>query len=328
MEDEVPRGSEQEPELITRLRRVLRVRHYSATTEKAYVAWVRRYLRFHEGRVPAALGKAEVERFLTHLAEEVEVSASTQNQALASLLLFYEKVLHADLPWLDQVVRAKRMKRVPVVLSRAEIDAVLCHLRPPYYLIALLLYGSGLRLNECLKLRRKDIDFERREIAVQDPKGRRARVALLPKRAVKPLKENLKHTAQWHRSDLRSGAGYVELPHALARKFPNASRALKWQWLFPARRHYQHPASGETRRHHLHPSSVQRVVKLAVEDAGIQKHAGCHTFRHSFATHLLEAGYDIRTIQKLLGHKDVSTTMIYTHVLNSGPLGVQSPLDR
>ena len=320
--------AESEAALITALRRVLRVRHYSATTEKVYTAWVRRYLRFHQGAAVTELGAPEIEAFLTHLAEEVEVSASTQNQALAALLLFYDKVLRKDLPWLSGMVRAKRVKRVPVVLNRSEVQMILRELQAPFYLIALLLYGAGLRLNECLKLRRKDLEFERREISVQNPKGRHGRVTLLPNRVVTPLKNHLRTMAERHRSDLQKGAGFVEMPDALARKFPNANRALMWQWVFPASRQYHHAASAETRRHHVHPSSVQRAVKTAVRATGIQKHAGCHTFRHSFATHLLEAGYDIRTIQKLPGHKDVSTTMIYTHVLNSGPLGVQSPLDR
>jgi integron integrase len=301
------------PRLLDRVRAALRARHGSLRTEKAYVGWIRRYILFHDKRHPAEMGAAEITRFLSVLALERNVAASTQNQALSALLFLYRDVLEQDLPWLDQIVRAKRPARIPVILSRAEVHAVLGALDGPVRLVALLLYGAGLRLLEALRLRVKDIDFARNQIAVRGGKGDRDRVTMLPAAVSR---------------DLRAGAGWVELPWALARKYPAAGREWGWQWVFPATRTYRHRETGQRRRHHLHESVLQRAVKTAVRSTGITKHASCHTFRHSFATHLLEDGADIRTVQELLGHRDLTTTMIYTHVLNRGPAGVRSPADR
>jgi len=269
----------------------------------------------------------EVTEFLTSLAVDRGVSASTQNQALSAILFLYKEVLGRDLPWLGAMIHAKRPERLPVVLSRAEVAALLAELRGPAHLIACLLYGGGLRLLECLQLRIKDLDPARREIRIRDGKGRKDRVTVLPGLIIPELSKHVTATMAQHRLDLAAGAGYVALPDALAAKYPNAPREWQWQWLFPASRGYVDRKTGEHRRHHRHESAVQRDIKVAARAAGIPKLVSCHALRHSFATHLLESGQDIRTIQELLGHKDVATTMIYTHVLNSGPLGVRSPLD-
>lgn len=316
------------PRLLDRIRAAIRTRHYSRRTERAYVGWARRFVHFHGLRHPDELGGPEVTAFLSHLAVEGRVSASTQNQALSALLFLYKHVLEKDLPWLDQVVRAKRPQRLPAVLSRAEVGLLLDELREAPRLVASLLYGSGLRLSECLRLRVQELDFSRSELTVRDGKGGKDRVTLLPESLHGPLREQLRHAKAVHAQDLARGAGAVALPEALARKYPTASREWAWQWVFPAARMYVEKETGLRRRHHLHSSVVQREVKGAVIRAGINRRASCHTLRHSFATHLLDAGYDIRTIQELLGHKDVSTTMIYTHVLNRGGRGVRSPLDR
>jgi integron integrase len=283
---------------------------------------------FHRKRHPRELGSAEIGRFLTWLAVERRVSASTQNQALGALLFLYRQVLQLPVDGLDGVVRAKRPLHLPVVLSRAEVRAVLDRLDGVPRLMALLLYGAGLRLLECARLRVKDVDFAAHQLVVRAGKGDRDRVALLPAVVRDPLARQLERVRRRHAADLRAGAGWVELPLALERKYPQAGRELGWQWIFPATRTYVHPETGQRRRHHLHESVLQRAVKHAVRGAGLTKPATCHTFRHSFATHLLEDGYDIRTVQELLGHRDVSTTMIYTHVLNRGPAGVRSPADR
>lgn len=279
------------------------------------------------GTWPQPRDEAEVTAFLTHLAVHDHVSASTQNQALSALLFLYRDLLASDIGWLDEVVRAKRPLRVPSVLTREEVAAVLGHLRGPEALIASLLYGSGLRLLEGCRLRVKDVDLARLEIVVRDGKGARDRVTMLPRRLVPQLAAQLERVRLQHAGDLASGHGSVELPDALAPKYPRAAFDLAWQWAFPATRYYRDAASGLERRHHLHESVVQKAVRAAVQRAGLAKRASCHTLRHSFATHLLEAGYDIRTIQELLGHQDVSTMMIYTHVLNRGGRGVRSPLD-
>jgi integron integrase len=316
------------PRLLDRVRAAVRSRHYSRRTEKAYVHWVKRYIVFHGKRHPADMGAAEVTQFLTSLAVQTRVAASTQNQALSALLFLYREVLGVDLPWLDGVVRAKRPQYLPVVLTREEVRAIFQRLHGVPRLMALLLYGAGLRLLECCRLRVKDVDFAANQIVIRDGKGRRDRVTMLPAAGKAALATHLERVREQHQADLRRGAGWVELPGALVRKYPNAGRDWGWQWVFPATRFYVDSLTGQRRRHHLHESVLQRAVKDAVRGAGITKPATCHTFRHSFATHLLEESHDIRTVQELLGHQDVSTTMIYTHVLNRGPAGVRSPADR
>jgi integron integrase len=316
------------PRLLDRVRAALRTRHCSPRTEKAYVGWIRRFILFHDKRHPAAMGAAEVTRFLSALVVQRNVAASTQNQALSALLFLYREVLEQELPWLDDLVRAKTRERIPAVLTRDEVQAVIDGLDGPPRLVALLLYGAGLRLLEALRLRVKDVDFERNQITVRSGKGGKDRVTMLPAAVRRDLAKHLEAVRDQHETDIRAGAGWVELPWALARKYPRAGREWIWQWIFPATRTYLHRESGQRRRHHLHESVLQRAVKEAVRRTGIPKRASCHTFRHSFATHLLEDGADIRTVQELLGHRDLKTTMIYTHVLDSGPLGVASPADR
>jgi integron integrase len=316
------------PRLLDRVREAIRSRHYSRRTEKAYVHWIRRFIFFHGKRHPVEMGAAEVTAFLTSLAVQDEVAASTQNQALSALLFLYREVLGVDLPWLEDVVRAKRPQYLPVVLTRDETRALLQKLNGVPRIMALLLYGAGLPLLECCRLRVKDIDFATSQIVIRDGKGRKDRVTMLPA-AVRPLLvTHIDQVRAQHEADLRRGAGWVELPGALLRKYPHAGREWAWQWVFPATRFYVDRLTGQRRRHHLHESVMQRAVKDAVRAAGIPKLATCHTLRHSFATHLLEDNHDIRTVQELLGHRDVSTTMIYTHVLNLGPAGVRSPADR
>jgi integron integrase len=313
--------------LIEAIHREARSRHLSPRTEQAYAGWVRRFIRFHQGQDPLRLGEPEISRFLSSLATEGRVSASTQNQALSAILFFYQEVLHRDLEWLQDVVRAKRPIRLPVVLTRDEVDAILNELNGSPWLMASLMYGSGLRLMECCRLRVKDIDLARGEITVRDGKGAKDRVTLLPTKLREPLTSHLDKVFRLHQQDLRKGRGRAPLPGALVRKYPSAPKEWGWQWVFPATRFYSERDTGVMYRHHLHESVVQRSVKEAVRAARLHKPASCHTLRHSFATHLLEAGYDIRTIQELLGHSDVATTMIYTHVLNRGGRGVRSPLD-
>jgi integron integrase len=315
------------PRILDRVRGVLRTRHFSRRTEKAYVAWIRRFILFHGKRHPDALGAPEVTGYLSHLASNRQVSASTQNQAFSALLFLYREVLGRELAGLEQVPRARLPDRLPVVLAREEVAAVLRYLRGTPRLMCALIYGSGLRLLECCNLRVKDVDFALHEIVVHDGKGRKDRVTVLPARLVPPLHAHLDRVQRQHLADLESHAGYVSLPGALARKYPNAPREWAWQWVFPATRIHTDAATGERRRHHIHESLLQREFAAAVRAAKLTKPATCHTLRHSFATHLLETGYDIRTIQELLGHSDVSTTMVYTHVLNRGGRGVRSPLD-
>ncbi len=313
--------------LLTRLREAVRVRHYSARTETAYVYWARRYVRFCGLRHPAELDGHDVERFLTHLAVDGRVSASTQNQALAALLFLYRDVLGVRMQAPERVVRARVPQRVPAVLSLDEVRQVLGEMHGVARLAALLLYGSGLRLSECLALRVKDVDLARREVTVRGGKGAKDRRTCLADAARAPL---ARHTASLHaryERALAAGRARVPLPHALASKSPGAATSWPWQWLFPARTMYLDPLTGVALRHHLHETSVQRAVAVAVQASGVAKRATCHTFRHSFATHLLEGGYDIRTVQELLGHANVATTMVYTHVLNRGGRGVRSPAD-
>lgn len=316
------------PRFLDRVRQALRARHYSPRTEKSYVGWVRRFVLFHNKRHPSEMAAGEIRGFLSYLASDCHVSASTQNQALSALLFLYRHVLEDRMDWIEGIAPARRTARLPAVLTPGEVRAVLEHLRGTSYLMASLLYGAGLRLMECCRLRVKDVDFGRREIRVRDGKGRRDRVTVLPGATAGPLREFLERVREQHRKDLAAGGGQVDLPDALIRKYPGAARAWAWQWVFPAVRPYADGRGRRMRRHHRHPSTLQRDVKRAVCRAGIAKHATCHALRHSFATHLLESGTDIRTIQELLGHRDLSTTMIYTHVLNRGGLGVTSPLDR
>ncbi len=318
----------QKPKLLDRVRGAIRARHYSRRTEEAYVHWIKRFIFFHGVRHPAEMGEAEVTRFLSSLAVDSHVSASTQNQALSALLFLYREVLQHPLPWLDNIVPAKRPVRLPVVLSRDEVHAILAHLHGAPHLMATLLYGAGLRVLECCRLRVKDVDFAANQIIVREGKGDKDRVTLLPHSAKMDLARHLEIVRSQHLGDLPRGAGWVELPAALGRKYPNAGQELAWQWVFPATRFYIHRETGQRRRHHLHESVLQKAVREAARRAGVAKPASCHTFRHWFATHLLEDGYDIRTVQELLGHTDVSTTMIYTHVLNRGWGGVRSPADR
>ena len=325
---ETPATWAPKPRLLDRVREAIRARHYSGRTEKAYVGWIKRYIFFHDKRHPAEMGGAEVTRFLTALAVDGHVAASTQNQALNALLFLYRIVLEQELPWLDDVIRAQRPTHLPVVLTRDEVFRVLARLDGPSRLIVLLLYGAGLRLLEAAQLRVKDVDLGTNQILVRNGKGAKDRITMLPAVAKPGLVGQLDVVRRQHRADLERGAGWVALPDALARKYPNAGRELGWQWVFPATRHYVDRSTGQLRRHHLHESVIQRAVKKALRQAEIAKSASCHTFRHSFATHLLEDGHDIRTVQELLGHRDVSTTMIYTHVLNRGPAAVRSPADR
>ncbi len=315
------------PKLLDQVRGKIRLKHYSIRTEQAYVDWIRRFILFHNKRHPTDMGASEVEAFLTHLAVKGKVAASTQNQARSALLFLYKEVLDQALPWMDDITLAKRPLRLPVVLTHAEVKAVLEWLRGTHGLLARLLYGTGMRLMEGLRLRVKDLDFERREILVREGKGAKDRITMLPATLIDPLKNHLIRVKALHEEDLRQGCGAVYLPDALERKYPNAHRDWGWQYVFPSRQLSVDPRSGVTRRHHADEKGVQRAMHQAVRDTGLTKPATPHTLRHSFATHLLMSGSDIRTVQELLGHKDVSTTMIYTHVLNRGGRGVVSPLD-
>jgi integron integrase len=326
--DSSPCPTKPATKLLDQLRSELRVRHYSIRTEKSYVDWIKRFIVFHEKRHPSTLGEAHITEFLNHLAVNKNVSASTQTQALSAVLFLYRKVLRREISHLDNVARAKASERLPVVLTREEVRAVLAHLNGTERLMADLLYGAGLRLMECLRLRVKDLEFGRQQIVVREGKGNKDRVTLLPKALVAPLNRHLERVKALHEMDLREGFGAVHLPYALERKYPNSAREWKWQYVFPSKRRSIDPRSGIVRRHHVNECALQRAVFDAVRGAGLNKPASCHTLRHSFATHLLEDGYDIRTVQELLGHQDVRTTMVYTHVLNKGPKAVRSPLDR
>jgi integron integrase len=316
------------PRVSERAREAMRLRHFSPRTAEAYLGWMRRYHEFHGRRDPAVLGPEHVTAFLNALATGRHVSASTQNQALAALLFLYRDVLGIQLPRLDDLVHARSPARLPVVLTRDEVRAVLARMEGEPRLMATLLYGCGLRLLECCRLRIKDVDFGRNQITVRRGKGDRDRATMLPVSVKAELAAHLERVRAQHEHDLAKGAGWVELPGALGQKLPSAGREWPWQWVFPATRTYVERETGEKRRQHLHETVVQHAVRRAVLASGIPKRATCHSFRHSFATHLLEDGSDIRTVQELLGHKDVATTMIYTHVLNRGPAGVQSPADR
>ena len=313
--------------LIGDLRSALRARHYSRRTEQAYCQWVRRFIRYHGLRHPAEMGEPEINAFVTHLAVDLHVSASTQTQALSAILFLYRHVLGREVGVLTDLVRARRPRRLPIVLTPDEVKAVLAVLEDDKRLMASLMYGAGLRLNECLRLRVQDVDFSRGEIVVRDGKGGKDRVTMLPRSLGTPLRQHLARVRLLHERDLVAGWGRVQLPDAIEHKYPRAATDWRWQWVFPQQTRWKDPVTGKQGRHHVHETLVQRAMTDAVRRADLAKRATCHTLRHSFATHLLEAGYDIRTIQELLGHKDVRTTMIYTHVLNRGGQGVRSPFD-
>jgi integron integrase len=316
-----------QPTLLEVVQQKIRVKHYSIRTETQYLQWVKRFILFHNKRHPREMGGKEVEAFLSHLATHGNVSSSTQNQALSALLFLYREVLGQVLPWMDDVIRAKKPQRLPVVLSKQEVAKILDHMQGTYGLIARLLYGTGMRIMECCRLRVQDIDFDRGELLIRNGKGAKDRVTMLPKSLIEPLKAHLIWRKTVFDNDVAKGKAEVFLPDALERKYPDAATSWPWQYVFCSGSYSVDPRSGRERRHHLDEKLIQRAVKKAVTEAGITKLATPHTFRHSFATHLLESGYDIRTVQELLGHSDVSTTMIYTHVLNKGGRGVSSPLD-
>jgi len=316
------------PRLLDLVRQAIRIKHYSIRTEESYVNWIRRFILFHQKRHPSQMGVPEIEAFLTDLAVNQHVAASTQNQALSAIIFLYKEVLNLELEARVQAQRAKSPQHLPVVLSQEETRRLLEQIDGTHLLMARLLYGSGLRLMECLRLRVKDVDFEQHQIIVRDGKGEKDRSTLLPEGVVSDLQRHLRHVRLIHEDDLHDGFGAVYLPYALERKYPNAAHEWGWQWIFPASKRSLDPRSGMERRHHADESSLQKAIRTAARKAGLLKPVGPHTLRHCFATHLLEAGYDIRTIQELLGHKDVTTTMIYTHVLNRGPMAVKSPLDQ
>jgi integron integrase len=323
-----PVAASRPPRLLDEVRARLRLKHYSFRTEQAYIGWIRRYILANGKRHPRDMDAAEVERFLSDLAVRGQVSASTQNQALSALLFLYREVLGTDLPWMENVVRAKRPKHLPVVLSRTETRQLLNAMEGRTWLVASLLYGTGMRLMECLRLRVKDVDFPRNEVTVRNGKGGKDRRTMLPRALFEPLQREIERTRSLHEQDLAAGFGATRLPHALARKYPDAAREFGWQFVFPSMQRSGDPLDGFERRHHVDDAVLARALKRARKRAGIEKPVSAHTLRHSFATHLIEDGYDIRTVQELLGHKDVSTTQIYIHVLNRGGRGVRSPLDR
>jgi integron integrase len=315
------------PKLLDQVRLALRARHYSPRTEQTYCHWIKRFIFFHNVRHPAEMAEAEINTFLTYLAVTEHVGASTQNQALSALLFLYRHVLSREIGDLGEVIRAKKPKRLPVVMTREEVRGVLSQLRGDKWLMASLMYGAGLRLMECLRLRVQDIDFSRRAILVRGGKGEKDRVTMLPESLKKPLEDHLRKVRAMHERDLHDGWGLVPLPDALDHKYPNASAEWRWQWAFAQEHRWKNPTTGQEGRHHVDESILQKAFKQAVEKAGLTKRATCHTLRHSFATHLLESGSDIRSVQELLGHTDVRTTMIYTHVLNRGGPGIKSPID-
>jgi integron integrase len=323
----LPQAVKPKAKLLDQVRETIRRKHYSLRTEATYVDWIKRYIFFHQKRHPAEMGTPEMEQFLNYLAVEKKVAASTQNQALSALVFLYREVLRKDFEWMDNLERAKKPARLPVVLTETEVHKVLAHLDGQNWLMASLLYGAGLRLMECIRMRVKDIDFEYRQITVRDGKGNKDRVTMLPEASHEVLKQHLQRVRSLHQQDLDDGYGEVYLPFALERKYKNGGLQWGWQYVFPSVKRSLDPLSGKERRHHLDEKSLQRAVKNAARKARVTKPASCHTFRHSFATHLLQRGQDIRTVQELLGHKDVRTTMIYTHVLNRGGKGVRSPLD-
>jgi integron integrase len=319
--------TDNKPKLLTQLSQAIRSRHYSRKTEATYIYWIKRFIFFHHVRHPQEMAEPEINAFLTNLAVKEHVSASTQNQALCAIIFLYKHVLNRKIGDIGEVIRAKQSRYAPVVLTKDEAKAVVSHLSGDKKLMVSLMYGTGLRLMECLRLRVQDIDFSRNEITVRDGKGAKDRITMIPELLKEHLRQHLVKVKSIHENDIKDGWGYVQMPYALDRKYPNATRDWRWQWVFPQEKRWKNTKTGEQGRHHVHETLLQKAVKESVMQTGIAKRIGCHTFRHSFATHLLENGYDIRTIQELLGHKDVSTTMIYTHVLSKGGHGVRSPFD-
>ena len=315
------------PKLLDMVTQVIRTKHFSIRTEEAYTGWIKRYILFHNKRHPRDMGENEVSSFLSSLATQNKVSPSTQNQALSAIVFLYKNVIKKDLGMFTNIEKAKRPKRLPIVFSKMEAQKILSKLHEEKWIMVSLLYGAGLRLMDCLRLRVKDIDFDYKQITVRNGKGNKDRVTILPETVINPLEKHLLNVKELHNNDLKQGYGSVYIPHALSRKYPHADKELGWQYVFPAKNRSIDPRTDIVRRHHFSEASLHKTVKQAIKDAGIIKPGSCHTFRHSFATHLLENGYDIRTVQELLGHSDVSTTMIYTHVLNKGGHGVKSPLD-
>lgn len=315
------------PKILDQVRTVLRVKHYSYRTEQNYIHWIKRYIYFHNKTHPKDLNGKDISRFISHLALKDKVAASTQNQALCALVFLYKQVFGLDMGEFPEIHWAKRPKKIPVVFTKTEVHKVLANLSGVHWLMGMLLYGSGLRLNECLHLRIKDVDFDYKQITVRSGKGNKDRITMLPEKIEKKLIDHIKKVKKLHEKDLKNGYGSVFLPDAIEKKYPNAAKEFKWQYVFPSRNISKDPRSEEYRRHHMYDSVLQKALKVASKKAGILKQTGCHTFRHSFATHLLESGYDIRTVQELLGHTNVQTTMIYTHVLNKGGRGVKSPAD-
>jgi len=324
----LPENRGASPKLMDQVRQVIRTKHYSYRTEKSYVGWIKQFIMFNGKKHPKEMGEAEINSFLTHLAVKRKVSASTQNQALCAIVFLYKNVLKKDLGEFEGIIWTKRRKHIPVVLTRSEVKTILNRLHGTPWLIGYLLYGAGLRLNECLRLRVKDFDFEYNQIQIWDAKGSKDRVTVLPKALKQPLQQKIKVVKKIHQKDLLKGYGEVSLPYALGKKYPNAATDFGWQYIFQASRRSTDPRSGKIKRHHLDESVLRKALRIAVKKTDIYKKVTSHTFRHSFATHLLEDGHDIRTIQELLGHKDVKTTMIYTHVLNRGDIGVISPVDK
>lgn len=316
------------PKLLDQVREVIRLKHFSIRTEETYIHWIKRFIIFHKKRHPLEMGEQEIREFLSNLATQLNVARATQNLALQSILFLYREVLHREITHIDNIERAKKEAKVPIVFTRDEVTQILSNMKSTPYLMASLLYGAGLRLMECIRLRVKDIDFNSNYILIREGKGEKDRVTILPEKLKEPLQRHLAKVKLLHEEDLAAGYGEVYLPYALERKYPNANKEWCWQYVFPSIRLSVDSRSGKERRHHICEKVLQQSVKEAIKKAGIAKNGSCHTFRHSFATHLLANGYDIRTIQQLLGHNDVSTTMIYTHVINLGGHGVWSPLDR
>jgi len=313
--------------LIERLQSEIRLRHYSLRTERAYVNWIKQYFFFHSKHCPEDMGEKEITMFLSHLAVNRNVSTSTQNQAMCAIVFLYKYILKKDLSEFENIRWAKRYKHLPVVFTRNEVARILAELSGIYKLMAMLMYGAGLRLNECLDLRVKDIDFDYQQVIVRNGKGSKDRITVLPEVVIEPLRRQVESVVKIHQKDIQNGYDSVYMPYALERKYPNAGKTIGWHFLFPAKDLSVDPRTGIVRRHHVLDATLQRAVKTAISKAGIHKHGGCHTFRHSFATHLLEDGVNIRTVQELLGHKSVETTMIYTHVMDKGKLGIKSPID-